>query len=270
MIKTKSIEPKKSMSMHKNHGPSLNFTTIDPSKISKSSTTPKSRGKKIKPQVPILKSAKSTRATIHSSKKSSKSKNQQQHISKTADRKIRKMLNTEGNKSAGSKRLGRISKKSMDRVGSNPNDKSSGPFLITSPNNSNGGGVIKFFSLKKNSSRNTGKQGKFASVSANRPYVKKSNILHTSKGSSSGRLDVSSKSQNNRKGGRQISFYPAPQSLRIKRDEEPRIEVPVNPVAKKLAQQDKMIDEQENEIKKLKNFITKLKGALTRDLVNQV
>lgn len=43
--KAKSIEPKKSGGTHKNHEASLNFTTIDPLKISKSSTTPKSRGK---------------------------------------------------------------------------------------------------------------------------------------------------------------------------------------------------------------------------------
>lgn len=213
--KAKSIEPKNNLNNYRNHEPSLNFTTIDPMKISKSSTTPKSRGKKIKPQISILKSAKSTRATMPSSKKSTKSKTQ--HISKTADRKVRKMLNHE---SKGRRRVGRISKKSMDRVCSNPNEKSSGKFLITSPDNSNSGrGVIKFFSLAKNASRNTKAKGKFTSVSTNRPYVKKSNILHNSKGSSSGRLDVSSKSQNNRK-GRQISFYPAPQSLRIKREEQ--------------------------------------------------
>ena len=52
----------------------------------------------------------------------------------------------------------------------------------------------------------------------------KSSIIHTSKGSSSGRLDLStSKSQNTRK-GKIISFYPAPQSLRIKKEEEPRLE----------------------------------------------
>lgn len=221
--KAKSIEPKKSSGAHKNHEASLNFTTIDPLKISKSSTTPKSRGKKIKPQISILKSAKSTRATIHSSKKSSKSKNQQ-HISKTADRKIRKMLNTDGSKTDDRRRVGRISKKSMDRVCSNPNDKNGGKFLITSPNNSNSGrGVIKFFPLKKSVSRNAKNKDKFTSVSTNRPYVKKSNILHNSKDSSGRRVDVSSKSQNNRK-GKQSSFYPAPQSLRIKREEEPRLD----------------------------------------------
>ena len=112
----------------------------------------------------------------------------------------------------------------MDRICSNPNEKSGGKFLITSPDNSNSGrGVIKFFSLKKNSSRNAKTKNKFTSVSTNRCYVKKSNILHTSKGSSSGRLNESSKSQNNRK-DRQISFCPAPQSLRIKREDEPRLE----------------------------------------------
>lgn len=222
--KAKSIEPKKNLGSHKNHEPSLNFTTIDPLKISKSSTTPKSRGKKIKPQISILKSAKSTRATMHSSKKSSKSKTQ--HISKTADRKIRKMLGNDENKSGGRRRVGRISKKSMDRECSNPNEKSGGKFLITSPDNSNSGrGVIKFFSLKKNSSRNPKDKGKITSVSTNRPYIRKSHILHTSKGSSSGRLDVSSKSQNNRK-PRQSGLYQAPQSLRIKREEETRLDEP--------------------------------------------
>lgn len=72
--------------------------------------------------------------------------------------------------------------------------------MITSPNNSNNAaGVIKFFSLKKNTSRNPNYQGKATSVSANRPYLKKSHILHPSKGSNSCRLDVTSKSHNNRK-----------------------------------------------------------------------
>lgn len=196
MSKAKSIEPKKSICMNKNNESSMYFKTVDPLKIANSSTTPKAKISSIKPQISILKSAKSTRATMHSSKKSTKSK--------TADRKIRKMLNNEGCKTGG-RRAGRISKKSMDRVASNPNDTNPGKFLITSPDNSNSGrGVIKFFSLKnKEASRNCKAKGKITSVSTNRPYVKKSNILHTSKGSSSGRLDVSSKSQNNRN-GRQI------------------------------------------------------------------
>ena len=78
-------------------------------KISKSSTTPKSRAKKIKPQVSVIKSAKSTRATMHSSKKSSKSK-AQNHKNKTSERKLRKMLSTEGSKSGGRRRISRISK----------------------------------------------------------------------------------------------------------------------------------------------------------------
>jgi len=72
-------------------------------------------------------------------------------------------------------------------------------------------------------SRNTKGKNKITSVSTNRCYVKRSNILHTSKESSSGRMDVSSKSQNNKK-ERQTSFYPAPQSLRIKREKESRLE----------------------------------------------
>ena len=56
--KAKSSEPKQSMSSNKNIESSLNFKTIDPLKISKSSTTPKSQNKKIKPQISILKSAK--------------------------------------------------------------------------------------------------------------------------------------------------------------------------------------------------------------------
>lgn len=221
--KAKSIEPLKNMGDIKNHESSLNFSTIDPMKIPKTSTTPKSRGKKIKPQISVLKSAKSTRVSMHSSKRSSKAKTQQ-HITKAADRKIRNMLSNEGSVSGGRRRVGRISKKSMDRICSNPNENSGGKFLITSPDNSNSGrGVIKFFSLKKNESRNAKNKNKFTSVSTNRYYVKKSNILHTSKGSSSGRLDVSSKSQNNRK-DKHISFYPAPQSLRIKRDDGSRLE----------------------------------------------
>jgi len=224
ITKAKSIEPKTNMTGSKNNEHSLNFSTIDPMKISKSSTTPKSRGKKIRPQISILKSAKSTRATLHSSKKSTKSKNQHQ-TSKTAERK-RKVGPHDESKLGGRRRVNRISKKSMDRVCSNPNDNSGGKFFITSPNNSNSGrGAIKFFSLKKNSSRNDKTKDKLTSVSTNRPWVKKSNILQNSKGSSSGRLEVSSKSQNNRK-ARHISFYPAPQSLRIKREEEPRLEGP--------------------------------------------
>ena len=210
------------MSNHKINEHSLNFTTLDPLKISKSSTTPKSRAKKIKPQISILKSAKNTRATMHSSKKSTKSKNTHQ-VAKTADRKNRKIMGTDEGKSAGRRRVSRISKKSMDRVCSNPNEKSGRKFFITSPNNSNSGrGVIKFFSLKKGSSRNNKTNDKLTSVSTNRPYVKKYNILHNSKGSSSGRLEVSCKSQNNRKA--HLSFLPAPQSLRIKREDEPRLE----------------------------------------------
>lgn len=151
--KAKSTEPKQCSSANKMIESSLNLKAIDPLKISKSSTTPKSQNKKIKPQISILKSAKSTRATVYSSKKSSKSKTQP-HISKTADRKMRKMLNNEDSKSGG-RREERISKKSMDRICNNPNDKSRGTWLITSPDNSNSGrGVIKFFSLKTRSSRN--------------------------------------------------------------------------------------------------------------------
>ena len=122
--KAKSTEPKQSMSANKIIESSLNLKPIDPLKISKSSTTPKSQNKKIKPQISILKSAKSTRATVYSSKKSTKSKTQP-HISKTADRKMRKMLNNEDSKSGG-RRDERISKKSMDRICNNPNDKSRG------------------------------------------------------------------------------------------------------------------------------------------------
>lgn len=200
----------------------MNFTTIDPLKISKSSTTPKSRGKKIKPQISILKSAKSTRATMHSSKKSTKSKNIHQ-VTKTTDRKNRKVMGTDEGKPVGRRRVSRISKKSMDRVCSNPNEKSGGKFFITSPNNSNSGrGVVKFFPLKKGTSRNNKAKDKFTSVSTNRPYVKNPTSFTIRKGSSSGRLEVSSKSQNNRKGN--LSFLPAPQSLRIKREDEPRLE----------------------------------------------
>ena len=224
--KSKSVEPMKIIEDHKNHESSLNFSTLDPKRIPKSSTTPKSRGKKIKPQISVFKSAKSTRVSMHSSKKSIKSK----HITKAADRKIRNLLANEGNTSEGNtsedrRRVGRITKKSMDRICSNPNENSGGKFLITSPDNSNSGrGAIKFFSLKKNSSRNAQNKTKFTSVSTNRYYIKKSNILHTSKDGSSGRLDVSSKSQNNRN-DKHISFYPAPQSLRIKREDGSRLEV---------------------------------------------
>jgi hypothetical protein len=168
ITKAKSIEPKTNMTGSKNNEHSLNFSTIDPMKISKSSTTPKSRGKKIRPQISILKSAKSTRATLHSSKKSTKSKNQHQ-TSKTAERK-RKVGPHDESKLGGRRRVNRISKKSMDRVCSNPNDNSGGKFFITSPNNSNSGrGAIKFFSLKKNSSRNDKTKDKLTSVSTNRP-----------------------------------------------------------------------------------------------------
>lgn len=85
--------------------PTLNITTIDPLKISKSSTTPKSRSKRIKPQIVSCKSAKST-----NSKKSSKCRHHQ--ISKTADMKIKKMLS--GDKDSKSKRIGEIpTKKSI-------------------------------------------------------------------------------------------------------------------------------------------------------------
>lgn len=241
--KAKSTEPKQSMSANKIIESSLNLKPIDPLKISKSSTTPKSQNKKIKPQISILKSAKSTRATVYSSKKSTKSKTQP-HISKTADRKMRKMLNNEDSKSGG-RRDERISKKSMDRICNNPNDKSRGTWLITSPDNSNSGrGVIKFFSLKTRSSRNQKNKGKLTSVSTNRPYFKiKSNNLHTSKRSSSGRQDTSSKSQNNRN-ERQINFYWDPQSLRVKQD-DCKFEENENTAPNQLLVQQKSIDKEE-------------------------
>jgi len=171
----KSIDSEKSVPAHKNHEPSLNFATIDPLKISKSSTTPKSR-KRIKPLISNCKSAKSTH-----SKKQSKSKGQQ--ISKTADRKIRKMLNNEKDSK---KRVSKFSKQNISSVSLN----------------------------QCSTSRNPSKQGKATSVSANRPYVKKSNILHTAKGSNSCIMGKP----------RQISSYRAPQSLRIKRDENSRLD----------------------------------------------
>ena len=171
---------------------------------------------KIKPQISIMKSAKSTRTTVHSSKRSSKSKPQQ--ISKTADRKIRKRLNHDDSKSGGRKG-DRGSKKSSERGCNNSNEISNGKYLITSPENAIGG-VIKFFSLKSNSSRNPKDKGKFASVSTNRRGFKtKSSVLNTSKECNSGRLDISSKSQIS-KNVKQINFLPAPQSLRIKIEEE--------------------------------------------------
>lgn len=220
ITKAKSIEPK--TNMVDTQEKVLDFTRIDPMSLGKSSTTPKSKAKRIKPQVSVIKSAKSTRATMPSSKKSTKSKPKK--TVQTSERKIRNIQLTEESKPPGRRRVSKISKKSMDRICSNPNEKSGGKYLIPSPDNSlSGRGVIKFFSLKKSTSRNVKGKNKVTSVSTNRCYVKKSNILHTSKGSSSGRMDTSSKSQNNRK-GHQISFYPAPQSLRIKREEEPRLE----------------------------------------------
>lgn len=92
----------------------INFTTIDPLNIGKSSTTPKSRAKKIKTQTSVIKSAKSTRATMPSSKKSTKSKLKKSK--KTSERKIRNIQLTEDSKPPGRRRVSKISKKSMDRI----------------------------------------------------------------------------------------------------------------------------------------------------------
>ena len=123
MTKSKSIEPKVNMTEAKQS--TLNFTTIDPMKISKSSTTPKSRVKKIKSHISVVKSAKSTRETMPSSKKSTKEK-QLNSNNKTSCKKLRKVASTEGSKTEGRRRVSRISKKSMDRIWSNPNEKSGG------------------------------------------------------------------------------------------------------------------------------------------------
>ena len=154
---------------------------------------------------------------------------------------MRKMLTNEDNKS-GDRRDDRSSKKSIDKVCHNTNDKSHGTCLITSPDNSNSGrGVIKFFSLKTRSSRNQKNKGKLTSVSTNRPYFKKSNILHTSKNSGSGRQEVSSKSQN--RNWRNVNYYTDPQSLRIKQ-ESSRLDINENTAPNQFSLQQKSVEKE--------------------------
>ena len=183
----------------KPHEASLNFTTIDPVKISKSSTTPKSRSKRIKPQLLMSKNPSGQR-----NRTNLKGSNTFTKATGTTERKVRKTLS--GDKES-KKRTRKFSKKSISSK------------HLAGDNNSN----------KQNPK----------SVSANRPYLKKSKILHTSKGSNSCRLEVSSKSHNSRK-VKQISFYPAPQSLRIKREEVARLDDPKN--LKNLGQKQVMED----------------------------
>lgn len=85
--KSKSIDPEKDILSIKIVESCLNLASVDHPK-NLSNNTPKTKNKKIKPQVSIFKSAKSTRTTIHSSKRSSKAKLNQNP--KTADRQIRK------------------------------------------------------------------------------------------------------------------------------------------------------------------------------------
>ena len=78
----------------KNHDSSLNFTTIDPIKISKSSTTPKSRSKRIKPQLVMHKNRNQNERYRTNFK--------HQQNSKTVDRKMRNTFN--GDKEISDKR----------------------------------------------------------------------------------------------------------------------------------------------------------------------